>query len=170
MIENQYVRNLRYVIIYIMQKITPNLWFKGNAEEAVDFYLSVFPEGKIINTLYYPKEGLQDFQKEFAGKVLVINFELLGQQFVAINAGHEFTFNEAVSFNIACKDQAEIDYYWDKLTNNGGQESVCGWCKDKYGLSWQVNPENIDELIQAPSAFQKMMEMKKIDIATLKNA
>lgn len=153
-----------------MQKITPNLWYKGNAEEAVNFYLSIFPEGKIISTSYYPKEGLEDFQKEFAGKVLAIYFELFGQEFVAINAGNDFTFNESVSFNITCKDQAEIDYYWNKLTSNGGQESQCGWCKDKYGLSWQVNPENIDELVKKPAAFQKMMEMKKIDIATLENA
>ena len=151
-----------------MQKITANLWFKGAAEEAVNFYLSVFPESKIISTMYYPKdgkEGLADFQKEFAGKVLAIDFELFGQRFIAINAGSEFTFNEAVSFNIACKDQAEIDYYWDKLTTNGGEESVCGWCKDKYGLSWQVNPENMPDLMKKPGAFAKMMEMKKIVIA-----
>lgn len=148
-----------------MQKITANLWFKGNAEEAVNFYLSVFPESKIVFTEYYPQEGLADFQKDFAGKVLVIEFELFGQSFMAINAGQEFTFNEAVSFNIACKDQAEIDYYWDKLITNGGQESVCGWCKDKYGLSWQVNPINMGELMKKPDAFAKMMQMKKIIIA-----
>ena len=148
-----------------MQKITPNLWFKGNAEEAVNFYLSVFPESKIISTMYYPKDGLADFQKEFAGKILVIEFELFGQRFMAINAGPEFTFNEAVSFNIACKGQAEIDYYWNKLTTDGGEESVCGWCKDRYGLSWQVNPENMGDLMKKPGAFAKLMEMKKIIIA-----
>lgn len=152
-----------------MQKITPNLWFQGNAEEAVNFYLSIFPESKIITTTHYPTAGLEDFQKDFAGKVLTIQFELLGQEFVAINAGPEFSFNEAVSFNITCKDQAEIDYYWDKLTGNGGQESVCGWCKDKYGLSWQVNPEDIDGLVQNPVAFKKMMGMKKIVIAEFEN-
>lgn len=150
-----------------MQKITPNLWFKGNAEEAIDFYLSVFKDAKIITKSYYPTEGLLDFQKEFAGKVLAIYFELLGQEFVAINAGNEFTFNEAVSFNIACKDQAEIDYYWDALTKNGGEESVCGWCKDKYGLSWQINPENIEDIMLTPGAWEKLLEMKKIDIAAL---
>lgn len=153
-----------------MQKITANLWFDGNAQEAVDFYLSVFPEGKINSSSYYPKEGLADFQKSFAGKVLAINFELFGQEFVAINAGSEFKFNESVSFNITCKDQAEIDYYWEKLTADGGQESVCGWCKDKYGLSWQVNPDNIDKLVNTPAGFQKMMTMKKIDIAELEKA
>ncbi len=150
-----------------MHKITPNLWFQGKAEEAVNFYLSIFPSGKIINTSYYPNEGLLDFQKPFAGKVLTISFELLGQQFVAINAGDEFSFSEAVSFNIACKDQEEIDYYWDKLTANGGEESVCGWCKDKYGLSWQINPENMEEVMLKPGAWEKLLQMKKIDIEVL---
>ncbi len=153
-----------------MQKITPNLWFKGNAEEAVNFYLSVFKDAKIINTSYYPTEGLLDFQEPFAGKVLAIYFELLGQQFIAINAGNEFTFNEAVSFNIACKDQAEIDYFWNILTSNGGEESVCGWCKDKYGLSWQINPENIEDLMLLPGAWEKLLQMKKIDISALQEA
>ncbi len=148
-----------------MQKITPNLWFKGNAEEAVQFYLSVFPDSKIISTAYYPEEGLADFQEQFAGKVLTIEFELFGQRFMAINAGPEFSFTEAVSFNIACKDQKEIDYYWDKLTSDGGEESVCGWCKDKYGLSWQINPANMETLMNKPGSFAKMMEMKKIIIA-----
>ncbi len=150
-----------------MQKIIPHLWCKGNAEEAVAFYLSIFPEAKIISTSYYPTTGLLDFQERFAGKVLAISFELLGQIFVAINTGNEFTFNEAVSFNIACKDQTEIDYYWNVLTSDGGAESVCGWCKDKYGLSWQISPENIDEMMTKPGAWAKMLEMKKIDIATL---
>ncbi len=150
-----------------MKKITPNLWFKGNAEEAVDFYLSVFKDGKVVSKSYYPTENLPDFQKPFAGKILAISFELLGQEFVAINAGNEFTFNEAVSFNIACKDQVEIDYYWEALTKNGGQESVCGWCKDKYGLSWQISPENIESVMLAPGAWDKLMQMKKINIAEL---
>lgn len=149
------------------QKITPNLWFNGNAQEAVDYYLSIFPDSKIITTTYYPKEGLLDFQQSLAGEVLTITFELFDQQFIAINAGPEFSFNEAVSFNIACKDQAEMDYYWDKLTSNGGQEGVCGWCKDKYGMSWQINPENIDSLVLNPTAWSKMLQMKKIIIAEL---
>lgn len=152
-----------------MNKITPNLWFKGNAEEAVNFYLSIFPDGKIITKSYYPTEGLLDFQKDFAGKVLAIYFELFGQQFTAINAGNEFSFNESISFNISCKNQTEIDYYWDKLTSGGGAESVCGWCKDRYGLSWQINPENIEELLLSPGAWEKLLQMKKIIIAELKN-
>jgi predicted 3-demethylubiquinone-9 3-methyltransferase (glyoxalase superfamily) len=153
-----------------MQKITPNLWFKGNAEEAVNFYLSVFPDSRLISTSYYPTEGLLDFQQPLAGKPLVLSFTLMGQEFVAINAGDEFTFNESVSFNISCKDQAEIDYYWEKLTADGGAESVCGWCKDKYGLSWQVNPENIEVLLRAPGAWEKLLAMGKIDIAILEGA
>lgn len=149
-----------------MQKITPNLWFKGNAEEAVNFYLSVFPESKIITTSYYPTEGLLDFQKDFAGKPLAIYFDLMGQEFVAINAGPEFSFTEAVSFNISCKDQAEIDYYWEKLSAVPEAEQ-CGWCKDKYGLSWQINPENIENMMLKPGSWEKLLNMKKIDIKTL---
>lgn len=149
-----------------MQKITPNLWFDGNAKEAVDFYVSVFPDSKIIATVYYPnsaEEGLADFQLDLAGKVLTVDFELFGQRFTAINAGPEFKFNEAVSFSIACKDQEEIDYYWGKLSSVPESEQ-CGWCKDKYGLSWQVVPENMEELMSKPNAFAKMMQMKKLVI------
>ena len=146
------------------QKITPNLWFNHNAQEAVDFYISVFPNSKIITTSLYPNEWLADFQKEFAGKILTIDFELDGQRFIAINAGPEFKFNEAVSFMIACKDQEEIDYYWEKLSTVPESEQ-CGWCKDQFGLSWQVVPENIEELMNKPSAFANLMQMKKIEIA-----
>ena len=149
-----------------MQKIIPNLWFKGNAAEAVDFYLSVFPDGKIISTSTYPTEGLLDFQKDFAGKVLTITFEIFGQKFLAINAGPEFSFTEAISFCILCKDQEEIDYYWDKLTKEG-EESQCGWLKDKFGMSWQVNPHNMEELSQNPQVFKNILGMKKIIIANL---
>lgn len=147
-----------------MRDITPNLWFDGNAKEAVDFYLSVFPDSKITSTSYYPKEGLADFQKSLAGKVLTIEFELSGNRFVAINAGPDFKFTEAVSFSIPCKDQEEIDYYWEKLSVSPKDEQ-CGWCKDKYGLSWQVVPANIEELMKRPNAFTNLMKMKKIVIA-----
>ncbi len=150
-----------------MQKITANLWFDGNAKEAVDYYVSVFPDSKIISTEYYPKsesEGLADFQKDLAGNVLTIEFSLNGMEFVAINAGSEFKFSEAVSFSIACKDQEEIDYYWEKLSKNPENEQ-CGWCKDKFGLSWQVVPANMGELMNKPDAFKKMMQMKKLVIA-----
>jgi predicted 3-demethylubiquinone-9 3-methyltransferase (glyoxalase superfamily) len=151
-----------------MQKIIPNLWFDGNAKEAAEYYLSIFSDGKIINTTYYPltkAEGLADFQKDLAGKVLTVEFEILGMRFTGINAGPEFKFDEAVSFMIPCKDQAEIDYYWNTLTANGGEESVCGWLKDRYGLSWQVCPENWEALIKKPGAYKKMMGMKKLIIA-----
>lgn len=292
-----------------MQKITPNLWFNSNAKEAVDFYVSVFPDTNIIATSHYPKskeEGLADFQINFAGKVLTVDFEIMGFRFTAINAGseftpnpsisffvtldskeemdvlwgklaeggiklmelakypfseyygwvqdkysvswqlilnnpegdwrpkvmpsllftqdkngkaeeainfytsvfnnsktgqlvrrteddpmtkagtlsfgdfvventwiaamdggegHNFTFNEGVSLLIVCKDQDEIDYYWEKLTAEGGEESVCGWLKDKYGVSWQVAPSNMDELMNKPDAYKTMMNQKKIIIA-----
>lgn len=148
----------------IMQRIVPNLWFAGNASDAVEFYLSVFSDGKIVGTSYYPKEGLADFQKDFAGKVLTIDFEVLGHRFTAINAGNEFSFSEAISFVIFCKDQAEIDYYWDKLSMVPESEQ-CGWCKDKYGLSWQIVPENIEELMKKPGSFEIMMQQKKIVLA-----
>lgn len=150
-----------------MQKIVPNLWFDGNAKEAVDYYVSVFPDGKIINTEYYPntaEEGLADFQKDLAGEVLSIEYELGGTRFVAINAGSEFKFNESVSFSVPCKDQDEIDYYWEKLSAVPESEQ-CGWCKDKYGLSWQIVPENMDELMKRPGAFKTMMGQHKIVIA-----
>jgi predicted 3-demethylubiquinone-9 3-methyltransferase (glyoxalase superfamily) len=150
----------------MQQKITPNLWFDGNAKEAVDYYISVFPNSKILSTAYYPKsteEGLADFQKDLAGKVLTVEFELNGLHFTAINAGPEFKFNEAVSFAVSCKDQEEIDYYWSKLSSVPESEQ-CGWCKDRFGLSWQIVPENMGELMQRPHAFANMMQMKKIVI------
>lgn len=147
-----------------MQKIVPNLWFSRNASEAVEYYLSVFKDSKLINTVYYPEEGLLDFQKEFAGKVLTIDFELNGQRFTAINAGDEFKFNEAVSFAVFCKDQDEIDYFWSKLSAHKESEQ-CGWCKDKFGLSWQIVPQNIDELMTTSGAFEVMMGQKKIVIS-----
>ena len=146
-----------------MQKIIPNLWFAGNASEAVEFYLSVFKDSKIVSTSNYPETGLADFQADFAGKVLTIDFELNGQRFVAINAGDNFKFNEAISLAIMCKDQPEIDYYWSKLSAVPEAEQ-CGWCKDKYGLSWQVVPANVEELMKKPGAFEIMMQQKKIVI------
>jgi predicted 3-demethylubiquinone-9 3-methyltransferase (glyoxalase superfamily) len=150
----------------MQQKITPNLWFDGNAKEAVDYYVSVFPNSNVVSTAYYPNstdEGLADFQKDMAGKELTIEFTLNGQAFTAINAGPEFVFNEAVSFAIACEDQKEIDYFWDKLSRVP-QSEQCGWCKDQYGLSWQVVPRNMAELMERPGAFAHLMEMKKIVI------
>ncbi|HSW89586.1 MAG TPA: VOC family protein [Patescibacteria group bacterium] len=147
-----------------MQKIVPNLWFAGNASEAVDFYTSVFKDSKIISTSRYPKEGLADFQKSLAGKVLTIEFELNGLRFVAINAGDNFKFTEAISFAVPCKDQEEIDYYWGKLSTQPVAEQ-CGWCKDQYGLSWQIVPANMEALMKKPGAFEVLMKQKKIIIS-----
>jgi len=150
-----------------MKKITPNLWFDGNAREAAEFYVSVFPNSKITGGSTYPnsmEEGLADFQLDLAGKDLTVEFELDGNQFVGINAGPEFRFNEAVSFQVDCKDQEEIDYYWSKLSVVVEAEQ-CGWCKDKYGLSWQIVPENMGELMQRPGAFKTLMKQHKIVIA-----
>lgn len=150
-----------------MKTITPNLWFNGNAKEAVDYYVSVFPGSKIISTSKYPEsveEGLADFQLDLAGKVLTVDFELSGNHFVAINAGPEFKFNESISFMVPCEDQEEIDYYWEKLSKVPASEQ-CGWCKDQYGLSWQIMPKNMEELMKRPDAFSRMMQMKKIVIA-----
>lgn len=149
------------------QAITPNLWFDGVAKTAVEFYVSVFPNSQVTATEYYPKtaaEGLADFQLNLAGQELAIEFELNGVRFTAINAGPEFKFNESVSFSIACKDQTEIDYYWEKLSAVPESEQ-CGWLKDQYGLSWQVVPAKMAELMKRPNAFAKLMEMKKIEIA-----
>ncbi|HEY1085597.1 MAG TPA: VOC family protein [Candidatus Saccharimonadales bacterium] len=151
----------------MQQKIIPNLWFDGNAKEAVDYYVSVFSDGKIVSTEYYPdtaEEGLADFQQNLAGKVLTVEFELMGTRFVAINAGSEFKFNESVSFSVPCKDQEEIDYFWEKLSKVPESEQ-CGWCKDQYGLSWQIVPENMEELMKKPGAFKTMMNQHKIVIA-----
>jgi predicted 3-demethylubiquinone-9 3-methyltransferase (glyoxalase superfamily) len=148
------------------QGIVPNLWFDGNAKEVVDFYLEVFKDGKKLSTIYYPKskeEGLADFQLDLAGKELVIEFELRGVQFIAINAGPEFKFNESVSFAVECENQAEIDYFWEKLSHIPEAEQ-CGWCKDKYGLSWQIVPKNVEELLRRPNAYVHMMDMKKLII------
>ena len=150
-----------------MQQIVPNLWFDGNASEAVDYYVSVFPDGKILGGSTYPdstNEGLADFQQELAGKALTVDFEIMGTRFTAINAGPEFKFNEAVSFVVPCKDQSEIDYYWERLSAVP-ESDQCGWCKDKYGLSWQIVPENMEELMQKPDGFKTLMNQHKIVIA-----
>lgn len=150
-----------------MQKITPNLWFDGNAREAVEFYVSVFPDGKITGGSKYPdsqEDGLADFQLELAGKDLTIEFEIGGMTYAAINAGPEFSFTEAVSFQINCKDQDEIDYYWEHLSSRAENEQ-CGWAKDKFGLSWQIVPENMEELMKKPNAFSILMQQHKIVIA-----
>ena len=138
------------------KQLHPCLWFNGNARAAADFYCSIFPNSKLISD-----------------SGLVVYFELNGQLFMGLTGGDKFKFNEAVSFVITCSDQAEIDHYWYKLIADGGNESMCGWCKDKFGVSWQVVPSVLGELMSNPEKGQKVIEaflkMKKFDIETLKN-
>lgn len=154
-----------------MHKIKPFLWFDNNAEEAVNFYLSVFKNSKPGHIYRAPEGGPTP-----AGTVLTASFELEGIEFIALNGGSAYQFNHAVSFVVNCEDQAEIDDYWAKLTADGGKEVQCGWLVDKFGLSWQVVPHNISELLQGKDAeggkraFAAMMQMKKLDIAALKKA
>ena len=154
----------------MQQKITPNLWFDTEAEEAAEFYTSVFDNSKIVSVAHYTEAGPRP-----AGTVMVVEFELDGQRFVAINGGPQFKFDEAVSFQINCDTQEEVDYYWEKLTE-GGEESQCGWLRDRYGLSWQVTPTGMDELFSDPDpqraerAMKAMFGMRKLDIAALRAA
>jgi predicted 3-demethylubiquinone-9 3-methyltransferase (glyoxalase superfamily) len=145
-------------------RVTPFLWFDNNAEEAVDLYLSIFKNSRRLDQFRIPDE------KGGAPKVLTIAFEIDGQKFTALNGGPMFKFNESVSFVVRCDSQDDIDYYWSKLTANGGSESQCGWLKDKFGLSWQIVPARIGELLSHPKAMQAMMGMKKLDIAELERA
>ena len=152
------------------QKIVPNLWFDTEAEEAADFYVSVFKDGKLLGKSHYP----EDTQRE--GTVLTVSWEVLGMKFTGINGGPEFKFDEAVSFEIVCQDQDEVDYYWDALTADGGKEGQCGWVTDKFGLAWQIVPRGFDEIFasgdpeRAKRAFAAMMKMQKLDAAELKAA
>ncbi len=154
-----------------MQKITPMLWFDGKAEEAAKFYVSVFKNSKMGKVLRYGDAGPGP-----KGSVMVASFEVEGEEFTALNGGPQFKFTEAVSFVVHCKTQEEVDYYWDKLLAGGGQESMCGWLKDKFGLSWQITPDALLELVSDPdpaisqSVMKAMMQMRKIDIEGLKRA
>ena len=145
-------------------RITPFLWFDANAEEAVDFYLSVFKNSRRLDVL---RTG--DDSRGPKGSILTIAFELDGQKFTAINGGPMYKFTEAVSFVVRCDSQQEVDYFWSKLSA-GGSEIQCGWLKDKFGLSWQVVPTRLPELIKNPNAMQAMLRMKKLDIAELERA
>jgi predicted 3-demethylubiquinone-9 3-methyltransferase (glyoxalase superfamily) len=148
-----------------MKKITPFLWFDTQAEEAMNFYVSLFKNSKVSNISRGPD-----------GKVFTVSFELDGQEFMALNAGPQFKFNEAVSFFVNCATQEEVDYFWEKLTADGGEESMCGWLKDKYGLSWQIIPSALGELMGDPDpakaqrVMQAMLKMKKIEIVGLREA
>ena len=152
------------------KKITPCLWFDGQAEEAATYYASIFLNSRVGKIARYGSAGPGP-----EGSVMTVNFELEGTEFVGLNGGPDFAFNEAVSFQIGCADQAEVDYYWDALTE-GGAEGPCGWLKDKFGLSWQVVPDRLVELIEDPDpersqrAMACMMGQKKIDIAAVEAA
>ena len=152
------------------QKITPNLWFDTEAEEAAGFYTSVFKNSRIVSVSHYGEGSPRE-----AGMVMTVEFELDGQRFVGINGGSQFTFDEAVSFAISCEDQDEVDYYWERLTE-GGEEGQCGWLKDRFGLSWQVVPTGMGEVLGDPDperarrAMKAMLEMSKLDIGELRRA
>ena len=152
-----------------MQKITPFLWFDNNAEEAAQFYTSIFKNSKILKVSRYGDAGPGP-----KGSVMVVNFQLEGQQFTALNGGPLFKFSEAFSFVVNCETQKEIDEYWHKLTSGGGKESQCGWLKDKFGFSWQIVPTALGRLMsdpkQANRVMQALLQMKKLDIARLEEA
>jgi len=153
-----------------MDQITPCLWFDTEGEEAASFYTSVFPNSKVVDVAHYGEAGPRP-----AGTVMAVSFELNGQKFTALNGGPEFTFSEAISFQVACDDQAEVDACWNKLTE-GGEEGQCGWLKDRYGLSWQIFPKALPELLGDPDrekaqrVMAAMLKMKKIDLHALERA
>lgn len=158
-----------------IQKITPCLWFEGKAEEAVNLYTSLFKNSKILLKSFYTEAG-KETHKQKPGTVLTIKFELDGVQLLALNGGPEFKFTEAISLQIACDTQDEIDYFWNSLIADGGEESVCGWLKDKFGLSWQVTPSVLEKMItdKDPSKVERVtnafMKMKKFNIEELEAA
>lgn len=158
-----------------MQKITPCLWFDKNAEEAMNFYVSVFKDARIVSVTYYPEGITEGPMAGMEGKVLTGIFELNGQRYMALDGGPIFHFTEAISFVVECEDQAEVDHYWEKLSAVPESEQ-CGWLKDKFGLSWQIIPKRMGELMSDPDpekagrVTQAMLQMKKINIAELEKA
>jgi predicted 3-demethylubiquinone-9 3-methyltransferase (glyoxalase superfamily) len=152
------------------QKIIPNLWFDSQAEQAAEFYTSVFEDSRILGTTRYPEGSPGE-----PGTVMTVEFELRGQRFVGINGGPMFPFTEAVSFQVDCEDQAQVDYFWERLSD-GGEEGQCGWLKDRFGLSWQVVPQGMEALFADPDparaqrAVQAMMGMSKLDLSALREA
>jgi len=149
--------------------IQPCLWFNDQAREAMDYYVEVFPNSRIISVEEYPDEALDEHFAGMAGKVLNGRFSLNGVDFVCLDGGPLFTFNESISFVVECADQDEIDRYWSKLSHVPESEQ-CGWCKDRFGISWQIIPSNMDQLLGRPEQIQTMMRQKKIVIAELENA
>ena len=159
-----------------LHTITPCLWFDDQAEAAAQFYAAIFPHSRIVNVARYGDAG-QEIHGKPAGTVMVVAFELDGQAFTALNGGPMFTFNEAISFQVTCETQADVDYYWEKLTAGGdGTAQQCGWLKDQYGVSWQVVPRMLPEMLSDPDAAKSqramvaMLQMKKLDIDALTRA
>jgi predicted 3-demethylubiquinone-9 3-methyltransferase (glyoxalase superfamily) len=158
-----------------MPKITSFLWFDSQAEEAVKLYTSIFKNSKVGRILRYMEQTAEKTGRP-VGSVLTVEFEIEGQKFVALNGGPQFKFNESISFVVTCETQEEVDYFWEKLTANGGRESQCGWLKDKFGLSWQVVPTVLIDMLhekdseKSERVTEAMLKMKKIDIKTLKQA
>lgn len=157
----------------IAKPLAACLWHDGTAEEAANFYVSIFDNSKIRHIQRYAEEG-KEIHRQQPGSVMVVEFELNGQPFVALNGGPLFKFNESVSFQIFCDSQKEIDFFWEQLSGNGGTESVCGWLKDRFGMSWQVVPTRLTEMLQDPKKSEQVtrafMQMKKFDIAKLEAA
>src|SRR6266576_1812263 len=160
-----------------MQKITPFLWFDDQAEQAVKFYASIFKNSKVGKILRYGEETAKVSQSgRPVGSVLTVEFEIEGQKFTALNGGPAFKFNESISFVVNCETQKEVDYFWEKLTADGGEESQCGWLRDKFGVSWQVTPTVLIDMLhekdseKAKRVMNAMMQMQKIDISKLKAA
>lgn len=158
------------------QKITPFLWFDNNCEEAVNFYASLFKNSKIHSISKYPKNIEAPGGGDLTGKVLHCSFELDGQKFMALDGGPQFKFNESVSFYVNCENQEEVDFFWNAFISNGGQESQCGWLKDKYGVSWQIIPKQLGELmgdtdqVKVGRVMQSMLKMQKIIVEDLEKA
>jgi predicted 3-demethylubiquinone-9 3-methyltransferase (glyoxalase superfamily) len=158
-----------------MEKITPFLWFDNQAEEAARFYASVFKNSKVGRILRYDEESAKAAGGS-VGSVLTVEFEIAGQKFTALNGGPEFQFNESISFVVNCDSQKEVDYFWEKLTADGGKESQCGWLKDKFGVSWQITPAVLIDMLhdkdpkKSGQVMKSMLQMQKIDIKTLKEA
>ncbi|MET8474499.1 VOC family protein [Streptomyces sp. NPDC006422] len=156
-----------------VQKIRPCLWFDGKSEEAVAYYMSLFPDGdnEVLEVLRFGEEGVQE-----PGSGVVVSFRLAGTEYQALDGGPQFTFNEAVSFAVDCADQAEVDRLWDRITGDGGEPGPCGWCRDKYGLSWQIVPRTLPDLLAGPDrdraarVMSAMMKMGKLDVAALEAA
>jgi len=153
-----------------MRNIVPFLWFAdNNTEEAIHYYCSVFPDSGIQSITLYPDEKLDEHFTGMAGKVLTAEFKLNGQRFMALDSGPIFRFSEAISLLVECEDQKEMDYYWERLSHNPENEQ-CGWCKDRFGLSWQIIPKDMGKLLESEATVQSMMQMKKIDISELEKA